>query len=353
MGALHFRAVAAVNPGPALGAFASKHRHFAMLLAALGFATLAIYSAKGYMDEQLAAERERHVKAPVPMENVIVARRDLRPGDPVNADTMAVRNIPRQYAMHGAVRPAQFDAFEGARLSAPIGAGEQLLTALMAGRESAAFSSRLKPGVRALTIAVDEINSISGMLQPGDRVDLYFSARSPDGRQKAAGETTLPLQQNLLVLATGRHVRAGGDDRPTGARPFTSITVELAPLEAQKLVVAQRGGRLTAVLRNPQDRLVESAASMDLRHLFGPVEPPRRQIIYPQIIVGGAGRLAVRTATASAMAPTVPPTAPPAAAAKVIATSNPAAATITPTAGMNSSVLSPSLQLPPALKADR
>ena len=284
-----------MNPLPRLLALSSRHRHVAMLLAALGCAGLAILSAKGYMDEQLAAERERHAKAPVPMERVIVARRDLRPGDQVNAETMAVRSIPRQYAMHGTVRPAQFDAFDGARIVAPLAKGEQMLTALLAGRDSAAFSSRLKPGVRALTIAVDEINSISGMLQPGDRVDLYFSARSPDGRRPAAGETTLPLQQNLLVLATGRQIRAGGDERGPAGRAFSSVTVELAPLDAQRLVVAQRTGRLTAVLRNPEDRLVQEVASMDLRHLFGSVEAPRRRIAFPQIIVGGTQRLAVPT----------------------------------------------------------
>ncbi len=276
----------------AAGAIAGRHRHVAMLVAALGCAALAIFSAQSYLDEQLAAERARHVQAPVPTEQVIVARRDLRPGDPVNSDTIAVRSIPRAYAMHGALRPPQFEIFDGSRLVAPLAAGEQLLQALIAGRDAAAFSARLKPGIRALTIAVDEINSISGMLQPGDRVDLFFSARSPDGKRSEAGETTVPLQQNLLVLATGRQVRAGVDDRHAGARAFSSITVELPPPEAQRLVVAQRTGRLTAVLRHPDDRHVHVPASMDVRHLFGRVEPPRRVVARPQIIVGGSGRLA-------------------------------------------------------------
>ncbi|MGE0310605.1 MAG: Flp pilus assembly protein CpaB [Lautropia sp.] len=298
-----------------VGAIAARHRHVAMLAASAGCAALALQAGKGYLDEQLEAERARHVAPAVPTESVVVARRDLRAGDLVNADTMAVRSVPRTYAMHGAVRPAQFEAFDGARLAAPLAAGEQLLGALVAGRDAASFSARLKPGIRALTLAVDEINSISGMLQPGDRVDLYFSARAPGGARAAAGETTVPLQQNLLVLATGRQVRPGGDDRSQGARAYSSVTVALPPQAAQRLVVAQRTGRLTAVLRHPEDRLVQDAASMDLRHLFGPVERPGPARFRPQIIVGGSGRLAPAMAPASTVAPGAVPVAAPAVAA--------------------------------------
>ena len=293
-----------------IGDVASRHRHLLMLFAALVCAALAVYAANGYMQEQLEAERSRHLRAPVPMVPVIVARRDLRPGDSISAETMAVRSIPKSYAMQGAIRPEQFDTFDGARLTASLGSGEQLLLALIAGRDSASFSSRLSPGVRALTIAVDEINSISGMLQPGDRVDLFFSARQPEGRRGTVGESTLPLQQNLLVLATGRQVRPVGDDR-VGGRGFSSITVELPPNDAQKLVVAQRTGRLTAVLRNPDDRVVHAAASMDLRHLFGPVEKPRTRIVYPQVIIGGSGRLPSALASPTAILPAAPASAAP------------------------------------------
>ena len=62
----------------------------------------------------------------------------------------------------------------------------------------------------------------------------------------------MPLFQGLLVLATGKQVRAGVDER--GARrSFSTVTVEVEPEHAQRLVVAQRAGKLTAVLRNPDD----------------------------------------------------------------------------------------------------
>ena len=161
------------------------------------------------------------------------------------------------------------------------------------------FSSRVKPGIRALTISVDEINSISGMLQPGDRIDLLLTARPPsaNGRGEAEHDATVPLLQNLLVMATGRQVRPGADENGD-ARSFSSVTVEVTPSQAQRLIVAQRAGRLTAVLRNPDDGMPMDAAAVDLRSLFPqparPAVAPRkvvaRQDRRPQMIVGGMGQ---------------------------------------------------------------
>ena len=161
------------------------------------------------------------------------------------------------------------------------------------------FSSRVKPGIRALTISVDEINSISGMLQPGDRIDLLLTARPPSasGHGEAEHDATVPLLQNLLVMATGRQVRPGANDNGDD-RSFSSVTVEVTPSQAQRLIVAQRAGRLTAVLRNPDDGMPMDAAAVDLRSLFPqparPAVAPRkvvaRQDRRPQMIVGGMGQ---------------------------------------------------------------
>ena len=169
----------------------------------------------------------------------------------------------------------------------------------MSSAEQLVFSSRVKPGIRALTISVDEINSISGMLQPGDRIDLLLTARPPSasGHGEAEHDATVPLLQNLLVMATGRQVRPGADENGD-ARSFSSVTVEVTPSQAQRLIVAQRAGRLTAVLRNPDDGMPMDAAAVDLRSLFPqparPAVAPRkvvaRQDRRPQMIVGGMGQ---------------------------------------------------------------
>ena len=51
-----------------------------------------------------------------------------------------------------------------------VRSGEPLLAVAIAGADAAHFSQRLRAGSRAITIAVDEVNALSGMLQPGDRI---------------------------------------------------------------------------------------------------------------------------------------------------------------------------------------
>ena len=266
----------------------ARHRHLLMGLGALLCAAIAVHAGMRYLDERLEAERARLAPEPVTMVGVVVARRDLAKGEAVSVDTMAVRSIPATYAISSAVRPDRFDHYQGARLAVALRAGEPLLDSAVIGVDQAVFSQRLRQGIRALTISVDEVNAISGLLQPGDRVDLFFSARPPKAAA-AANETTVPLLQNVLVLATGRQVRPVTDQQ-AGNRGYGTITVELAPHQAQQVVVAQRAGRITAVLRLPDDRRLEAAARMDLRQLFGLAEPVARVRTGPQMIVGGVGR---------------------------------------------------------------
>lgn len=277
-----------------LAGWLRRHRELALLTVALALGVLAAVAARNYITGQIAVERERLVPAQR-MVALVVAKRDLARGEQVSADTMAVREFPEAYAVQGAVAPAQFEAIAGASITTPMRAGDPLLHASLTSSELAGFSTRVREGIRAMTIAVDEVNAISGMLQPGDRIDLLFSARVPAIGTAAAGEVTRPLMQDLRVLATGRQVRPTPDDR--NARPYTTITVEVQPIQAQRLVVAQRAGKLTALLRNPEDRETLAAKPMDLLGLLGlPTSEPAPVRRATELIVGGMGRPGLKSA---------------------------------------------------------
>lgn len=277
-----------------LAGWLRRHRELALLVLALALGVLAAVAARNYITGQIAVERERLVPAQR-MVALVVAKRDLARGELVSAETMAVREFPEAYAVQGAVAPPQFEAITGASINTPMRAGDPLLHASLTTSELAGFSTRVREGIRAMTIAVDEVNAISGMLQPGDRIDLLFSARVPAMGASASGEVTRPLMQDLRVLATGRQVRPGQDDR--AARTYTTITVEVQPIQAQKLVVAQRAGKLTALLRNPEDRETLAAKPMDLLGLLGlPTSEPAPVRRATELIVGGMGRPGLRSA---------------------------------------------------------
>jgi len=280
------------------------HRTLWMALGALGFGALAVVGARNHIAERLAQERAL-LQPRQEMVELVVARRDLRRGERVGPDTMAVRSVPREYAPGGAVTPDGFDAVAGARLLLPMRSGEPLLPSAVVATDSGAISGRVRPGVRAMTIAVDEVNSLSGMLQPGDRIDLMLSVRLPGPGGIVQPEVTRTVMQDVPVMATGRQSRAGSfDDAPAG-RPYTAITVEVNPDQAQRLVVAQRAGKLTAVLRNPGDRRAVPERRLDLNALLGlpapaAVEPGPAG---PEMIIGGRGAVPVASGSGVARAP--------------------------------------------------
>ena len=284
-----------------------------LLLGAIGFGAMAVIGARNYIGDRLALERAR-LQPRQEMIEVVVAKRDLRRGDLVGPDTMAVRTMPREYAPGGAIAPARVDAVFGARLQVAMRAGEPLLSAAVAQADTAPISSRVKPGVRAMTIAVDEVNSLSGMLQPGDRIDLMLSVRPPATGGITSPEVTRTLMQGVPVMATGRQSRASGDE-PGFGRSYTSITVEVDPEQAQKLVVAQRSGKLTAVLRNPDDKRAVGDRRLDVNGLLGLPAPVAAAPSAPRVemLVGGRGQAASQPpsqASGAAPAQNVAPGAP-------------------------------------------
>lgn len=270
--------------------FLRRHRSAGLLLAALALGMLAMAGARGYISEQIAIERERLQPRRDEIE-VVVAKRELRRGELVSGETMAVRRIPKEFVAGSAIVPERFDSYVGARLNTALRSGEPLLHAAMDGVDAATFSSKVRQGIRALTVSVDEVNSLSGMLQPGDRIDLHFTARpAMRAGSPPPTELTVPLLQDIQVLATGRHVRPTLDDG--SGRGYTAITVEVTPQQAQRLIVAQRSGRLTALLRNREDRAPVTQAALDVNGLLELPAAVRTAARPPlEIIVGGRGPL--------------------------------------------------------------
>jgi pilus assembly protein CpaB len=284
-----------VTAAVAAAGWVVRHRTLAMGVVAIVLGIVAAVGMRSHIGLQLAIERAQlgnHQE----MVELLVAKRELSPGELVGSDTLAIREIPLEFAPGGALGPDDFDTFVGSRFAVSMRRGEPLLPGMLHEPQRHGLSARLKPGVRALTVSVDEVNSLSGMLQPGDRIDLLLSVRPPSLDGAPTPEVTRTLMQGVTVLATGRHVRPGVDDGQ--GRTFTAITVEVDPVQAQKLVVAQRNGRLTAMLRHAEDRSTFLDQRLDVNALLGyaPKNPvaaaPMPQANQPiEVIVGGSGRL--------------------------------------------------------------
>jgi pilus assembly protein CpaB len=277
------------------------NRSWVIMLGALVFGGIAVFASSRYISTTISKEKAR-LAPNIEQVDVVVAKTDLERGSLVGPDSMAVRKMPREFVPGTAVLPDEFGNVEGAKLGFDMRAGEVLLSGSLEGADTATFATKINRGVRAMTLSVDEVNSLSGLLQPGDRVDLFFTAKPPvEGmRGRKSSERTALLLQNVEVLATGRQVRPTITDggTPGVGRTFSTITIQAGASDAQRLILAQKAGSITAVLRGPEDQDPLTAGVMDESALFGGPTTPRQAARVArasgpkaEVIIGGSGRM--------------------------------------------------------------
>jgi pilus assembly protein CpaB len=239
------------------------NKNWIVLVSALGVGGLAAYGAKNYLGAQVAEiEAREKNKATV---QVVVAKTDLVKGTSLSTANLAVRAIPKEWAHSGAVTPDQFSRAEGAILAYPASAGEPVIWAQLEGQRAPTFSTRLTPGRRAVTVPVDEISSLSGMVEPGDLIDIVVSIN------KDKRNFTFTLLQSVTVLATGTKASQQQKDAEGEAdtRSFTTITLDTTPDDAKRVIAAREVGRITALLRAPNDTSSVSKVRTDAQALLG------------------------------------------------------------------------------------
>lgn len=237
-----------------------------LLLLAVLAGTFAAWAAKQHIQGRIELFESQNRVMEVER---IVAATDLPAGTRLTADHLAVRLFPASMVSSDSLMPEQFMQLEGMLLRASLVAGDTVLPAhVQSQQQYAAFSTTLVSGRRAISMPVDAINSVSGLLQPGDLIDLYVSFEYQRRR------ITAPLLQGVLVLATGMATQAGQHDQQTDVSSFdygySTVTLDVAPEDAVKLVAARQSGIITAILRNPGDTVSSSKASRgDLATLLG------------------------------------------------------------------------------------
>lgn len=236
-------------------------RSIVLGVVALAAGLMAAWALNTHVRDRVATIEAR---ARVPMAERVVAAHDLPAGTRLRAEHLALRQMPLEWVSSDSVPAARHAELLDTVLSSPLRAGDPVLQ-VHTQASSPAFSSQLALGRRAITLPVDQINSLSGLLQPGDLIDLYVSFEYQRRRM------TAPLLQGVLVLATGRTTRL--EEGVDGG--YSTVTLDAAPEDVVKLVAARQGGSITAILRHPNDPQADRRAVRgDLAALLGVASPP-------------------------------------------------------------------------------
>lgn len=265
-----------------------------LLLAALVSGGLAAWTAHGYLQDRTRQIEAMHRQ---PTVERVVAAHDLAPGTRIDASLLALRAYPAGLAPSDSLDAAQAAQLLGTVLASALRAGDIIVPAHTRRHSEGGFSSRIAQGRRAVSMPVDALNSVSGLLQPGDLIDLYVSFEHQRRR------VTAPLLQGVLVLATGSATHRLDPDAASSG--YGTITLDASPEDAVKLVAARQTGTITAMLRSPRDQQAsQKAVRGDLAGLLGlsaspaPTRRNRPVVLY--------GNQSVRQPPALRPSPTVP-----------------------------------------------
>lgn len=247
------------------------------LLAAGG----AAYLADDYIEGTIA-ERQAQLASGYEPVGVIVASQDLEPGSFLTSKAVSIREIPREFVSSSAASAEEWSDLKGRVLTFPVKSGEPVLRTYLAQELGAGFSSQLPVGKRALTFSVSDESSIAGLLQPGDRIDLFFT--TTNGNEGV----TIPLLYDVAVAATGvRTVNNSAQLQEQQALNYTNITVTVSPEDAARITLAQEAGKITVTLRQRDDDDPTRIQRITKGHLLTQniaVGRPRRAV---EIILGG------------------------------------------------------------------
>jgi pilus assembly protein CpaB len=199
---------------------------------------------------------------------VYVAASDIPADTPIMAAMIKPAEISPEAVVSGAITSQS--VIIGKVSNTVIFAGEQILGAkLVSTGESGnkALAYAIKPGMRAITIAVDETSGLAYMIAPGDHIDIIgeFLSTVPNETIEGSAKVshTTMILENINVLAVDNVLSEGGkinSDSPV----YTTLTLEVTPAQAMELSEAQFEGQLRAILRSPIDTDVTKQPSITL-----------------------------------------------------------------------------------------
>jgi pilus assembly protein CpaB len=220
------------------------------LILSIALGTAAVLMVRNY----ITGENNAMNKGLEPV-RIVVARRNIPANEPLEVEWVAARPVPKKFVHANAIYPEEVDLIIGRELVYPVRAGDPILWMDFKGGERyRGFSTMIKESERAMTVRVDEMSTIAGLIQPGDHIDILgtFKRTSDSRDSRNELETTITLLQNVVVLAIGQITSARSGMRKDRSASGM-LTILVTPEEAALLIHAQRVGKLYNVLRNPED----------------------------------------------------------------------------------------------------
>jgi pilus assembly protein CpaB len=251
---------------------------FLILAVVLGLAAAAVVFL--YLNQQSAANVTARQTRPV-----VVAANDLTFGTKLERNMLKVVNYPKDSVPPNAY--SSLDSVEGQTTKIFLAAKEPVLSSKLS-TIGGGLSMMVRPAMRASSVTVNLVSSVSGFVVPGDRVDVLVTI----DRTSTGGATdqafTQTILQNIEVLAAGvKTEQKDQENKPN--TDLQTVTLLVDPPAAQKMALAMHEGRIHLTLRNPEDAdTLSSLAAANTNELIGKrptvAASPRARASAPRVV---------------------------------------------------------------------
>ncbi|AMV17134.1 Flp pilus assembly protein CpaB [Planctomyces sp. SH-PL14] len=198
---------------------------------------------------------------------VFVAAHDLKPGVPLTKDDVVLKEMSAAAAPRDAISLPEH--YEERALKVAVLAGDVINQKKLHEKgQGYGTSNQIPKGMRVMTIQADSSISHSGMLNPGDKVDVYVTFKKTAAKSGAAARTTKMETKVLLeaceVFACESKTQQNGvDAKDAKKESIKNVSLLLTPEQVPYVKLAQAKGTLSLFMRNPLDDEVVNAKRVD------------------------------------------------------------------------------------------
>jgi pilus assembly protein CpaB len=199
----------------------------------------------------------------VPTENIYVATTDIPLGEIMTAKMVKQEEWPKDKVPEGAIR--NLEDIEGQRPLTRLYPGEPILRAkLIDANKFYGASEKIPKGYRVASVKVTMDSSASGLINPGDRVDVLVFLRQGRGVSVTGTRTIL---KNVTVFAVNDRFQRDADDDAEGGTTAKTVSLLVKPTQVERLMLAQELGRIKLSLRRSDDEGEDAAGGATIADL--------------------------------------------------------------------------------------
>lgn len=264
------------------------------LVLAIVFGLAAVFLSNRWLSSKAGSETAA-VKEAVPMAQIVVASTDIPIGSRLSSQNLVLTDWPSPNVPRGAFN--QIDGLADRIAVSNLVAGEPLLAAELAAPGSGAgLVAMIEPGMRAMSVKVDEVTGVGGFILPSTYVDIIGVEKLGNNSNKAE---TILRRIKVLAIAQQTYTEEGK------AKVVRTVTLEISPDQAETLALQTHKGSIHLVLRNPLEAAPTPAPEPPPVARAKPVRLLKSRVYKPKLepfeveIIRGAERDKVRFADAA------------------------------------------------------